>query len=95
LLDFDRWDDVRQELGRDEFQSKVKVIHLNDSKTPFNGKKDRHELLGEGEIGPMSLETFLTSGLFSALPVVIETPVNEEAEYADEIARARHWAAGK
>lgn len=29
---------------------RVKAMHLNDSKTEFNSKKDRHEMLGKGSI---------------------------------------------
>jgi deoxyribonuclease-4 len=91
LLDFSRWDEVCTELGRSEFRDKVKVIHLNDSKAPFNTNKDRHELLGQGEIGSEAIGKFLTSGLFNEVPIVIETPVDEEQEYAGEIAKARQW----
>ncbi|KKW28772.1 MAG: putative endonuclease 4, partial [Parcubacteria group bacterium GW2011_GWB1_52_7] len=29
----------------------VVALHVNDSKTPFNSRHDRHENLGEGYIG--------------------------------------------
>lgn len=92
LLDFDRWDEVAAELGREEFRKLVRLVHLNDCKAPFNQRVDRHALLGEGQIGADNLAKFLQAGVFGAVPVVIETPVAEEEEYAGEIARARNWA---
>jgi deoxyribonuclease-4 len=53
---------------------KVKVIHVNDSKTPFNSKKDRHEHICEGYIGCKGFEYFLNDEYFSTLPFILETP---------------------
>lgn len=61
------------------------AIHFNDSKVPFASKKDRHEKIGKGEIGSEALAKFLTSKKFQHLPVVLETPVEDEAEYAEEM----------
>lgn len=61
------------------------AIHFNDSKAPFASKKDRHEKIGKGEIGSVALAKFLTSDSFSHLPIVLETPVEDEREYAEEI----------
>lgn len=92
LLDLDRWDEVVAELGREEFRSKVAVVHLNDSKAVLGAGKDRHALLGEGYIGARGLEQFLRADIFPNAPLIIETPVAEEEDYAYEIAKARHWA---
>lgn len=92
MLDFDAWDAFLAEFLDDAFFPLVKVIHLNDSKTPMGARRDRHELLGEGEIGPENLKRFLSEPRFRGLPVVIETPVEDELQYADEIKKARAWA---
>ncbi len=52
----------------------VKVIHCNDSKTPFNSRKDRHEHIGEGSIGYKGFELFLNDEYFGNLPFILETP---------------------
>ena len=59
VLDFEHWDEVKSELMREEFRSKVELVHLNDSMMPFGDKKDRHQLLGQGEIGADNLRLFL------------------------------------
>ena len=53
---------------------KVKVIHCNDSKTPFNSHKDRHEHIGKGSIGLEGFRLFLNDKDFSKLPFILETP---------------------
>jgi deoxyribonuclease-4 len=91
VLDFERWDEVKGELTREEFRSKVELVHLNDSMMSFGDKKDRHQLLGQGKIGSDDLGRFLASDIFPEVGVVIETPVEKERDYAEEIAIARQW----
>jgi deoxyribonuclease-4 len=62
----------------DEFDAKVGLdrlscLHLNDSKTPLGGNRDRHANLGEGEIGERGLGVFLSEPRFEELPTLIET----------------------
>ena len=49
VTDFDgvwtRWDRV---IGL----AQLRCFHLNDSKTPFGSRRDRHQLIGEGTLGP-------------------------------------------
>lgn len=92
VLDFDAWDEFVAAFTADWFLPLVRVIHLNDSKIPFGGRRDRHELLGRGEIGD-ALGRFLRLEAVRNLPVVIETPVEDESQYADEIRIARAWLA--
>lgn len=59
---------------------KVKVIHCNDSKTPFNSHKDRHEHIGKGSIGLKGFELFLNDSYFSKLPFILETPKEDNMD---------------
>lgn len=92
MLDFDDWDGFLSEFCDDAFLPLVNVIHLNDSKMAKGSKRDRHELLGQGEIGEENLRLFLSEPRLKHLPAIIETPVDDELEYADEIRKAREWA---
>ena len=63
----------------DEFEAKVglerlRCLHVNDSKIPLGGNRDRHANLGEGEIGEAGLAVFLSEPRFESLPALIETP---------------------
>lgn len=52
----------------------LKVVHLNDSKTPAGSNKDRHENIGEGMIGKEAFSNFLKNAIFSKLPLILEVP---------------------
>ncbi len=77
-------------VGRD----RIGALHLNDSKFPLGSHKDRHERLGRGEIGPQGLAACLTHPFLRGLPMIIETPVDDYATYAEEITTARTLAGG-
>jgi deoxyribonuclease-4 len=51
---------------------RLRVLHVNDSKTPLGSNRDRHELVGEGLIGD-GLATFLGHPAFQSLPAIVET----------------------
>jgi deoxyribonuclease-4 len=62
----------------EEFDEKVgldrlRCLHLNDSKIPLGGNRDRHASLGDGEIGKDGLAVFLSDPRFERLPTLIET----------------------
>lgn len=52
----------------------VKVIHLNDSRDPFAGGRDRHDNIGEGIIGKAELHAFLKDPQFMKFPLILEVP---------------------
>lgn len=65
---------------------KIKAVHVNDSLTPFGAKKDRHALVGAGEIGLDVLGRFLSSAPLKGLPMILETP-GEPEDHEKEIQR--------
>ncbi len=67
---------------------RLKAVHLNDSKNPLGSRKDRHEKLGQGQIGLEALLRAAGHPAFASLPIVLETP-NELPGYAEEIALLR------
>lgn len=50
------------------------AFHLNDSKTDFGTKKDRHENLGLGKIGYECFEFIMKEKKFINMPKILETP---------------------
>jgi deoxyribonuclease-4 len=68
--------------------SRLRAIHLNDSMTPFDSRKDRHELLGKGSIGLDALVRVINHPALKHLPFLLETP-NELDGYAREISVLR------
>jgi len=67
-------DGVLEEFDSSVGIEKLKVVHFNDSKTKFNSKVDRHENLGEGEIGYEALKNIINHPQIAHLPFIIETP---------------------
>ncbi|MGZ4031697.1 MAG: deoxyribonuclease IV [Tumebacillaceae bacterium] len=65
---------------------KVKVWHINDSKTEFNSRKDRHANIGEGSIGGEAIKRIVHSEFCQDKPCILETP---EGKYKEEIAFLR------
>ena len=83
------FEDVLAEFDRVLGLSRLRAIHLNDSKNPLGARKDRHECIGRGELGLEALERVLHFAAARDLPVVLETP-NDLTGYAAEIALLRN-----
>ncbi|HEY3347171.1 MAG TPA: deoxyribonuclease IV [Nitrospirota bacterium] len=54
--------------------SRLKLIHLNDSKHPLASLRDRHEDIGKGFIGEDGFRLILNHPKLKAVPMVMETP---------------------
>lgn len=80
-------------IGKDQ----IAVFHINDSKNPCGAAKDRHENIGEGEIGFEALYKIVHHEDFLEIPKILETPYRVDPEdakkkyppYKDEIERLR------
>ena len=62
------------ELRATDLLQEVKLIHLNDSRTPFASGRDHHENLGEGQIGYEALARVVRYPAFQDIPFVLEVP---------------------
>jgi deoxyribonuclease-4 len=71
-----RFDDV---IGR----SRLRLMHLNDSKVPLGSRRDRHELIGEGAIGSEPFRRIMNDPRLASVGKVIETPKLDDAEATD------------
>lgn len=78
-------DGVLEEFDKIIGIDRLKAIHINDSKNPFESHKDRHEKIGDGFIGCEAFERIINHKLLRNLPFYLETP-NELDGYAKEIA---------
>mgnify|MGYP006290069809 CR=1 FL=1 len=65
---------------------RLKMFHINDSKTPLGSRVDRHEHIGKGRIGSAALARFVRDSRFARHPFVLETPkgVDEHGRDWDE-----------
>ena len=77
-------DNVLEQFDKIIGLDRLKAIHLNDSKNPFNSHKDRHEKIGEGSIGLEAISRIINHPKLKNIPFFLETP-NELDGYAKEI----------
>lgn len=77
-------DGVLEEFDRVIGLDRLRAIHLNDSKNPFGSHKDRHEKIGEGNIGLEAIKRIINHPKLRHLPFFLETP-NELDGYKNEI----------
>lgn len=64
--------------------SRLKAVHLNESLNPRGAHKDRHAVIGQGQIGTDVLTRVINHPALRNLPFCLETP-NDLAGYAGEI----------
>ena len=62
----------------------LKAIHLNDSMTSFNSRKDRHQKIGKGSIGLDTIIRIMNHPKLKDLPFYLETP-NDLEGFKNEI----------
>ena len=67
-------DGVIDEFDRVIGLDKLKAIHLNDSKNTLGSRKDRHEKIGEGNIGLDTFINIINHPKLKHLPFYLETP---------------------
>lgn len=84
----DDLDGVLNEFDRIIGIDRLKAIHMNDSKNPFESHKDRHEKIGEGSIGFNTMVSIINHPKLQNIPIILETP-NELDGYAKEIKMLR------
>lgn len=84
-------DGVLEEFDRVVGLSRLRAVHINDSKNPCGAHKDRHEKIGQGFIGVEAFGRIVNHPALRELPFILETP-NELPGYAEEIALLRSLA---
>lgn len=92
-------DGVLAEFDRVVGLGRLRAVHINDSKNPRGTHKDRHEVIGGGYLGNPDLgggeevlRRIVTHPALRELPFILETPHEELAGYAEEIAYLRGLA---
>jgi deoxyribonuclease-4 len=63
------WTEFAEELGLD----RLMAVHLNDSKKDLGSRVDRHEHIGQGQLGLEPFRFLLNDARFRGLPMTLET----------------------
>ena len=67
-----------EEFDRVVGLDRLLAFHLNDAKSEFNSRVDRHQHIGQGNIGITPFQLLVNDPRFSAVPMIIETPKMDE-----------------
>lgn len=73
------WEAFDRVLGLE----RLGLIHLNDSKHPFDSRKDRHEEIGVGTLGDAPFRRIMTDERLRHVPKVLETPKGDDPVAGD------------
>ena len=72
------WDGVWNAWDRLIGFERLGCLHLNDSKTPFASRRDRHQLVGEGSLGAEPFRRIMRDPRFRGIPKILETPKGQD-----------------
>ena len=67
----------------------LKGLHLNDSKKPRGSRVDRHESIGDGDMGTQPFAWIMQDARFDDMPLILETPNTEN--WPQEIAMLKDF----
>jgi len=59
------------------------MMHLNDSQAPLGSRRDRHEVIGKGDIGAGPFARIMRDPRLARVPKVLETPKGDDGVSAD------------
>lgn len=76
---------VMQEFGEIVGFEYLKGLHINDSKAPFDTRKDLHQNIGLGFLGLRAFHNVMNETRFHNMPLILETPCEDQAAWTREI----------
>ena len=76
----------RKEVDKTVGLSRVKVLHVNDSKKDLGSRVDRHDHIGRGLIGLDGFRPIVRDEAFEKVPKILETPKGDDEQ-------GRNWDA--
>jgi len=79
------WEDFDRILGLE----RLGLLHLNDSKHAFGSRKDRHEEIAQGTLGPEPFRRIMCDPRLADVPKVLETPKGDDPVRSDRRNLAR------
>lgn len=91
------YDGVWERFDRSCGLERLRCLHLNDSKTPFNSHRDRHELIAEGSLGAEPFRRIMNDPRMTGVAKILETPKSEDMVTNDRkmLARLRGYVGKK
>jgi deoxyribonuclease IV len=81
--------EIIDEFDRTVGCNRLGSLHVNDSAVALGSNRDRHAIMGQGELGEKGCSVFLSEPRFETLPCVLETGRDGGAPAAEDVALAR------
>jgi deoxyribonuclease-4 len=77
------FDGVWRAFGDTLGMERLRLLHLNDSKSARGSRWDRHQHIGEGSLGLEPFRRLMTEDRFRGIPKLLETPKEPDPSSAD------------
>jgi deoxyribonuclease-4 len=74
---------------------RLRLVHLNDSRSELGSRSDRHEHIGAGRIGGVGIGRFVAHPRLDGVTYLLETPGMDEGWDGVNLDRVRDLAAGR
>ena len=81
--------EVINEFDRTVGCDRLGALHVNDSAVALGSNRDRHAIMGEGELGEKGCAVFISEPRFGKLPGVLETGRDHGSPAAEDVALAK------
>ena len=81
--------EVINEFDRTVGCDRLGALHVNDSAVALGSNRDRHAIMGEGELGEKGCAVFISEPRFDTLPGVLETGRDHGSPAAEDVALAK------
>ncbi|KAI1470211.1 AP endonuclease [Daldinia caldariorum] len=70
----------------------LKAFHMNDSKAPFDSRRDLHANIGTGFLGLRAFHNIMNHAGFQDMPMVLETPIDRKRPDGKTVEDKQVWA---
>ena len=81
--------EIVEEFDHTVGSDRLGALHANDSAVALGSNRDRHAIMGEGELGEKGCAVFLSEPRFEKLPCLLETGHDGGAPAAEDVALAK------
>jgi deoxyribonuclease IV len=81
--------EVLDKFDRTAGLDRLGALHVNDSAVKLGSNRDRHAIMGEGELGDKGCAVVLSEPRFEKLPGVLETGRDHGSPAAEDVALAK------
>jgi len=88
-------DDLLERFDAEVGVARLRMVHLNDSRSELGSRSDRHEHIGAGRIGAAGLARMVSHPALDHVAYYLETPGMEDGYDAVNLARVLDLAAGR